>query len=167
MLNTDQRGDEITVTAPLRLGLIGCGGIVQHSHLPALLALSDYAEVVALADPVEENCHTVGDSANVPSTRRHDNYRDLLAAGDLDLVIIATPHHLHAEQAIAAAEAGLGIISEKPMAKSSHRKRVAPNRCFSKPTTKPIQRPYGAPHEQRAAAVSAIRVITRSTCSKR
>ncbi len=106
------------MTAPLKIGLIGCGGIVQRSHLPALLQLGAYAEISALADPVEENREIVATSAHVPSARRHADYRDMLAAGGLDFALIATPHHLHKEQAIDVAEAGLGIISEKPMATS-------------------------------------------------
>ena len=106
------------MTDPLKIGLIGCGGIVQRSHLPALLQLGTYAEVSALADPMAENCAIVGASADVPKARRHADYRDMLAAGGLDFVLIATPHHLHKEQAIATAEAGFGIISEKPMATS-------------------------------------------------
>jgi predicted dehydrogenase len=106
------------MTDPLKIGLIGCGGIVQRSHWPALLQLGAYAEVSALADPVEGNREIVGASAGVPAARRHADYRDMLAAGGLDFALVATPHHLHTGQAIAVAEAGLGIISEKPMATS-------------------------------------------------
>ena len=79
------------MTAALRLGLIGCGGIIMRSHLPALLQLGQYGQVCALADPVAANRNAVGANANVPAARRHDDYRNLLAAGELDFVIIATP----------------------------------------------------------------------------
>ena len=52
----------------------------------------------------------------VPSSRVYTAYQDMLSAGGLDAVCIATPHHLHAEQAIGAAQAGVNILSEKPMA---------------------------------------------------
>jgi predicted dehydrogenase len=103
---------------PLRIGLIGCGGIVQQSHVPGLLEIPELVQIGAVADPVEANRDRIGQTCGVPVERRFDDYRDLLGAGDLDAVIIATPHSLHAEQAIQAASAGLGIVSEKPMATS-------------------------------------------------
>ena len=102
---------------PIQLGLIGCGGIVQLQHLPTLMEL-DEVEVVALADPMGDNLAAVGATTGVPTEHRYSDHRDMLAKASLDAVIIATPHHLHAEQAVAAAEAGLTVISEKPMATS-------------------------------------------------
>ncbi len=102
---------------PIRLGLIGCGGIVQLQHLPTLCAL-DAVRIVALADPDDDNLAKVGATTSVPSAQRYADYRDMLGRTALDAVLIATPHHLHAEQVIAAAEAGCAIISEKPMATS-------------------------------------------------
>ena len=102
---------------PIRLGLIGCGGIVQQQHLPTLLEL-DTVQITALSDPLDENRATVGTATAIPEEQRYGEYREMLAQAPLDAVVIATPHHLHAEQVIAAAEAGLAIISEKPMATS-------------------------------------------------
>jgi predicted dehydrogenase len=42
------------------------------------------------------------------------NYADVLAARDVDIISIATPNHLHADQAVAAAEAGKHFVLEKP-----------------------------------------------------
>ena len=102
---------------PIRLGLIGCGGIVQQQHLPTLLAL-DTVRIAALADPADDNLAKVGATTGVPPAQRYADYRDMLEQATLDAVLIATPHHLHAEQVIAAAEAGCAVISEKPMATS-------------------------------------------------
>ena len=102
---------------PIRLGLIGCGGIVQLQHLPTLCEL-DTVRIVALADPADDNLAKVGATTGVPPAQRYADYRDMLAQAALDAVLIATPHHLHAEQVIAAAEAGYTVISEKPMATS-------------------------------------------------
>jgi predicted dehydrogenase len=50
----------------------------------------------------------------VPEARITGRYEDLLEAGDVDIVSIATPNHLHADQAVAAARAGKHIVLEKP-----------------------------------------------------
>ena len=102
---------------PIRLGLIGCGGIVQLQHLPTLCEL-DTVRIVALADPDDDNLAKVGATTGVPPAQRYADYRDMLEQAAIDAVLIATPHHLHAEQVIAAAEAGCTVISEKPMATS-------------------------------------------------
>ena len=104
------------MTEPIRLGLIGCGGIVQLVHARAYLSLPDAVKVVALADVVEENRQRVGQTFDVPSEQRYTDHRDMLAKAEIDAVTVATPHFLHAEHAIEAASAGVAVISEKPIA---------------------------------------------------
>ena len=100
----------------LRLGLIGCGGIVRQSHLPALMSIPELVEIAAIADPMTENRAHV--AAHVPDAKQYDDYRVMLEQVDLDVVSIATPHHLHAEHIQQSAQAGVAIICEKPMATS-------------------------------------------------
>ena len=82
-------------------------------HADALAQAPD-CEVVAVAAP---NLHRVVDFA-----KRHDipraltNYRDLLKLDEVDVISLALPNDLHAEVAIAAAEAGKHVICEKPLA---------------------------------------------------
>ncbi len=106
------------MSSPIRLGLIGCGGIVQKSHLDGLLEIPDLVKVSAIADPVPENRNHVGTAADIISEQRYEDHRDMLSSAEIDAVIIATPHHLHAEHVAEAAQAGVAIISEKPMATS-------------------------------------------------
>lgn len=54
-----------------------------------------------------------GKMDNAP--KRYKNYKDLLAADDIDAVIIATPDHWHGTITIAAAKAGKHVYCEKPM----------------------------------------------------
>ena len=103
---------------PVRLGLIGCGGIVRLKHAPAYRRIPELVRVTALADPAGGNLARIGELFGVPPERRYADYREMLARADLDAVTIATPHHLHAEQAIDAAAAGVAVVSEKPMATS-------------------------------------------------
>jgi len=99
-----------------RVGLIGCGGIVQRTHAVGYRALRGHVEIAALADVSDGNRTKAGEQFGVRETQRYADYRDLLAHAPIDTVVIATPHAFHAEQAIAAAAAGKAIITEKPMA---------------------------------------------------
>ena len=101
---------------PIRLGLIGCGGIVQNTHARAYHALTDTVQVTALADIVPENLQKVGGQFSVPAESRYADYREMLERAPIDAVTIATPHAFHAEQVVEAANASVAIISEKPMA---------------------------------------------------
>ncbi|MEW5814275.1 MAG: Gfo/Idh/MocA family oxidoreductase [Spirochaetota bacterium] len=97
----------------VRVGLIGTGWIGQH-HGQNVMA-NEHAELAAVYDCAESKAKTflekLGSQAVV-----HKQYEDLLKQEDVDAVVIASPNASHAEQAIAAAEAGKHIYLEKPMA---------------------------------------------------
>ena len=97
----------------LRFGLIGCGRIAPH-HVRAIQNLSD-TKLQAVADNVEERAYRFADDYDAEP---HVDYHDLLRRDDVDVVNICTPSGLHAEMAIAAAQAGKHVIVEKPMALS-------------------------------------------------
>ncbi len=99
----------------LRVGLIGAGTIATSAHLPALTRLRDRLELVAVADVRLEAAEATAVRFGGTATA---DYRTLLARPDVDLVVVATPEFLHAEQTIAAAEAGKHVLCEKPMAAS-------------------------------------------------
>ena len=88
---------------PIRLGLIGCGGIVQNTHARAYQALTDIVQVTALADVVPENLQKIGELFGVPTENRYTDYREMLEQAAINVVTIATPHSFHAEQVIEAA----------------------------------------------------------------
>jgi predicted dehydrogenase len=99
----------------LRWGLIGCGDIARKRIAPALLDLPS-CELVAISranfDRAESFAREFG------ARRWYREWQQLLADEEIDAVYIATPVHLHAAQAIAAAEAGKHVLCEKPMAMS-------------------------------------------------
>ncbi|MDH7571909.1 MAG: Gfo/Idh/MocA family oxidoreductase, partial [Armatimonadota bacterium] len=98
----------------IRVGLIGCGGIV-HGHVQRLLALPE-AKIVALCDPSEASVQRLKERH--PAVRELPVYRDhreLLEKEKLDAVEIASPHTLHFPQIMDALSAGLHVLSEKPM----------------------------------------------------
>ncbi len=94
----------------MRVGLAGLGSIGSR-HLDTVGDL-DGVEVAAVADPrVAAEGPAPSDEVTVFST-----YDEMLETVALDAVLLCTPSHLHAEQAIAAARRGLHVIAEKPMA---------------------------------------------------
>lgn len=97
----------------LRWGLIGCGDISRKRVAPALRDL-ETCELVAVnrlrAKLAEAFAREFG------AKRWYPNWRELIADEEVDAVYISTPVYLHAEQTIAAAEAGKHVLCEKPMA---------------------------------------------------
>jgi predicted dehydrogenase len=97
----------------VRWGLIGAGDIVRKRVAGALRDARD-SELVAVsrarADLVERFAREIG------APRWHASWRELVIDPEVDAVYVATPVRLHAEQTIAAAEAGKHVLCEKPMA---------------------------------------------------
>ena len=98
---------------PLRWGLIGAGDIVRRRVAPALVA-SPSCDLVAISRARVDLAGAF--AAEVGARRWHPRWQDLAADPDVQCVYVATPVHLHAEQTIAAAEAGKDVLCEKPMA---------------------------------------------------
>jgi len=94
-------------------GLIGAGDIVQK-RVAAALHDSQGSELVAVSRARSELTQSL--AASVGARRSYPRWRDLLSDSEIDAVYIATPVHVHAEQTIAAADAGKHVLCEKPMA---------------------------------------------------
>jgi predicted dehydrogenase len=103
----------VTATRP-RLGFLGTGWI-GRSRLRAVAA-SGIAEIAALADPAAD---CLRDAAlDAPGARLGSDLGALLDAG-LDGIVIATPSALHAEQAVAALDAGIAVFCQKPLGRTA------------------------------------------------
>jgi predicted dehydrogenase len=99
-----------------KLGIIGCGRIVEEGHSKAFKALTDEVEVVAISDPSPERLKVIGDILGVKEGGRFQDYKEMLGKVKIDFVDIAVPHFLHEKVVIDCAAAGLNIINEKPLA---------------------------------------------------
>lgn len=99
----------------LKVGIIGCGAIAQRRHLPEYAARED-VEIVAVSDMNRERAQYFAEQYGIPHVFAH--YEQLLAVKELDAVSVCAPNHLHAEISIAAMNAGLHVLCEKPMATS-------------------------------------------------
>ena len=98
----------------IRIGLIGCGGIMNGAHIPGYLQ-DQNCEITAICDIKESALQKTGDRLGIPAEHRFRDYRDLLASGLVDAVDIATSNDAHVPVAIAALEAGLPVSVEKPI----------------------------------------------------
>lgn len=96
-------------------GLIGCGDIAQKRVAPAFRDLES-CELIAINRARSELA--AGFAKQFGAKRWYLDWKKLLLDEEVDAVYIATPVHLHAQQAIAAAEAGKHVLCEKPMAMS-------------------------------------------------
>jgi len=101
--------------AKLRVGLIGCGGIFRLSHLPSYQALTHLASIVAVCDPHDPNRIEAGTALGLDAGACFKDPAAMLREMALDVCVIATPHHLHREQLLAVAQAGVACICEKPL----------------------------------------------------
>jgi len=95
----------------LSIGLIGLGGVAQ-AHLQAF-ELLDNINIVSVCDMREDVVDTV---AKKTSAIGYTDYRDLLAAGNIDLAMVLTPASTHRDIVEAVAEQGIHVFCEKPIA---------------------------------------------------
>jgi len=103
----------------LKIGLIGCGGIANNKHMPALSQLSDKCEMVAFCDIVEERAQKAAAQYGTPDAKVYTDYNELLADESIDVVHVLTPNVAHRPITVAAFEAGKHVMCEKPMAHTS------------------------------------------------
>ena len=100
--------------AKLKVGVIGCGSIAQHRHIPEYL-WNNQVELVALCDINEERATEIAEKYQVQA---FTDYKELLKMEELDAVSVCTPNYLHAPISIDALNAGKHVLCEKPMATS-------------------------------------------------
>lgn len=103
----------------LRIGLIGCGGIANQKHMPALKKLDEYCEIVAFCDLDEKKATVAAKEYGSDAADVYTDYKLLLKDGTIDVVHVLTPNVSHCPITVAAFEAGKHVLCEKPMAASS------------------------------------------------
>ncbi|WP_211278992.1 Gfo/Idh/MocA family protein [Sutcliffiella halmapala] len=94
----------------LRFGIIGCGSI-SHTHAEQI-GLINGAKLVAVADVEEDRAKSLAERYEADW---YADYHEMLKREDIDIINILTPSGMHADMAIAAAQAGKHVITEKPM----------------------------------------------------
>lgn len=100
----------------LKFGIIGCGGIANGKHFPALAKLSDKVEIVAFCDTVIERAEKAAKEYGTADALVTEDYKALLAREDIDVIHVLTPNISHSYITVDALEAGKHVMCEKPMA---------------------------------------------------
>ncbi|MFC7546514.1 Gfo/Idh/MocA family protein [Plantactinospora sp. GCM10030261] len=104
------------MTAPLRVGVVGVG-IMGADHAERLASRIAGADLVAVADADVDHASEV--AARHPGVRATADAFDLIAADDVDAVLIASPGFAHEEQVLACLAHGKYTLCEKPLTTDS------------------------------------------------
>lgn len=101
-------------TGALRVALVGAGGFAKGMHLPNLDTLRDRYQLYAVVSRSGHNAAATAEQYGAAYATT--DYRRVLEDPDVDLVLIATRHDLHAHMALQALQAGKHVLVEKPLA---------------------------------------------------
>lgn len=102
----------MTSATTLRFGIISTGAIAKAFALG--VSQSEHCQVTAVASRSQASADEFAAKFDIPTA--HSSYDDLLADDTVDAVYVATPHPMHPQWAIRAAEAGKHVLTEKPAA---------------------------------------------------
>ncbi|MEO1128071.1 MAG: Gfo/Idh/MocA family oxidoreductase [Planctomycetota bacterium] len=101
---------------PVRTAVVGLGRAGWNIHAKALRAASEHFIVDAVCDPDEERRAEAGSET---SWRVESDFQRIIDDDQIELVVVASPSHVHTQQTIAALEAGKHVVCEKPFALSA------------------------------------------------
>ena len=110
---------------------MGAGGFAQGMHLPNLVQLRADFEIHCIMSRTGTNAKAI--ATQYEAAYCTTDYQAVLNDSDVDLVLIATRHNLHASYALAALEAGKNVLVEKPLALNSLELRGLEDFFRSKP----------------------------------
>jgi scyllo-inositol 2-dehydrogenase (NADP+) len=100
---------------PIRVGIAGLGRAGWDIHASAIAGLAEQFCVVAVCDPLPARQEEARERFGC---RTYTEYADLVADDRVELMIVATPSHLHAGHTTMALRAGKHVLVEKPMTTS-------------------------------------------------
>jgi predicted dehydrogenase len=104
-------------TSPVRIGIVGCGNVMDGAYMPAIDKLcrsGEPVEVVAACHTSAAKCKAVLAKWRIPHFTT--DYRELVTSPQVDLVLVLTSMAEHGAITKAALEAGKHVLVEKPMA---------------------------------------------------
>lgn len=102
----------------LRTAILGCGGFA-HTHARNLNRLKDDFELVAFCDADEARAHLFSQQYTAEKGLTYTEYQKMFDECKLDLAVICLPPYAHANEVAAAAQHGIHLLMEKPIALTS------------------------------------------------
>lgn len=102
----------------LRSAILGCGTFA-HRHAQNLVSLGDEVELVAFCDTNIENARLYSQKYTAEKANVYRDHHDLIEQERLDLLVISLPPFAHTDEVQCAAENGIHILIEKPIALTS------------------------------------------------
>jgi len=100
----------------IRYAVVGLGHIAQNAILPAFKHATKNSELTALISDDRVKLQTLAKEYKVEHCFDYEDYEVCLRSGTVDAVYIALPNNLHQNYCIRAAEAGVHVLCEKPLA---------------------------------------------------
>src|SRR3982750_1894967 len=107
---------ESLMSKRIRYAVVGLGHIAQVAVLPAFSHARRNSQLVALVSGDKTKLRELGQRYQVPILSSYQDYEKLLRSGEIDAVYIAEPNSLHSSFTIRAANAGVHVLCEKPLA---------------------------------------------------
>ena len=104
--------------------MVGLGNIAQVAVLPGFQHAEKNSTLNALISHDKVKLKELSDRYNVDITGTYKDYDNLLRSGEIDAVYIAEPNSLHRQFTIRAAEAGVHVLCEKPLAVTERECRI-------------------------------------------
>lgn len=108
------------MSQPIRVAIIGCGGIALQNHIPGI-HLHPHGQVTLLCDSNHEAMAAAAKQWSIGQTE--NTWETAVTRDDIDAVVIATPNFLHHPMATAALRAGKHVLLEKPVAMDTDQAR--------------------------------------------
>jgi predicted dehydrogenase len=100
----------------IRYAVVGLGYISQTAMLPAFAHAGENSELTALVSSDPKKLKALSREYKVQKTYSYEQYGDCLKSGEVDAVYIGLPNNMHRPYAESAAQAGVHVLCEKPMA---------------------------------------------------
>ncbi|HFE52136.1 MAG TPA: Gfo/Idh/MocA family oxidoreductase, partial [Bacteroidetes bacterium] len=130
-------------------GIVGCG-VIGYWHDRAVRANADRAEVVAYCDTDLSRAEAFNQKYASGNATTYNDVRALVRDPNVDVISVCTPSGLHLEPVLAAAEAGVHVLCEKPleitleridrMIEAAEKARIKLGVVFQRRTYEPVQR---------------------------
>src|ERR1039458_3676466 len=108
---------KVDTDRPVRIGIVGCGNVMDGAYMPAIRKLNLYqevAEVTVACHTRRDRCAPILDKWGIMNFT--DDYRELCQSSEVDLVLILASMPAHGAIVREALEAGKHVLVEKPLA---------------------------------------------------